>query len=69
MATAGAVYNSILPLSTESALLWISIVILLLYTVLAEKYDAIILNGAFMALYISILTVQDLKVISWIELN
>lgn len=56
MATAGAIYISILPVSIESVLLWISIVILLLYTVLADKYDAIILNGALMALYIAIST-------------
>ena len=48
-------------LNPEGIALWLCIAILLVYTFVAEKYDAIILNGALMALYLAILTNINLK--------
>ena len=58
----GSIYFAIdTGLNPEGIALWLCIVILLAYTFVAEYYDAIILNGAFMALYLAYLTSINLK--------
>jgi len=49
-------YLCILPLSLESGALWLACVVLLAYTLIAEKHDAVILNGALLSLYLAFLT-------------
>ena len=51
------IYMSILPATPESIGLWIAISILYLYIYFAEKYDAIILNGALIGLYLAYTTI------------
>lgn len=63
LATIGASYFSLLPLSYESVALWLSMVILLTYTLLAERNDAIIMNGALMSLYLAYITSLDLRLL------
>ena len=67
MACAGTMYYSFMPVFAESIALWVTVFLLIAYTVLAEKYDAIVLNGALMAFYVAILTSKDLNTIDQIE--
>ena len=60
-------YSMILPVSAESISLWIASVLLFAYTLLAEKSDAIIMNGALMALYLTVLTSQDMNYLQFKE--
>lgn len=57
LAASTTVYYAILmPVCAESIGLWLASVILMAYTLLAEKSDAIIMNGALMALYLTLMT-------------
>ena len=56
MALIGTVFFAFVPVCAESIGLWVAVVILVTYTLLTEKYDAIIMNGALMALYLAVLT-------------
>ena len=59
---AGSIYYAIdTGMNPEGIALWLCIAILLVYTYVAESYDAIILNGALMALYLAFLTSVNLK--------
>ena len=60
----GTGYFAYLPLQAESIALWLSCFGLILYSLMEEKHDAIVLNGALMALYMAFMTSMDLKVLS-----
>ena len=64
---ATAAISASLPVGAESVGLWLCIALLLGYTIQAEKPDAIVLNGALMALYITFLTKQDLGALSELQ--
>ena len=68
LAIVGTVYFSWMDPGPESIALWIACLLLLVYTVMTEsKYDAIIMNGALVGLYLAVLTSQDLQLIATIE--
>ena len=54
-------------LEYEQIGLWLAIVILITYTLMAEKQDAIIMNGALMALYLAATTYHDSSLLKRIE--
>ena len=54
------IYFAWQPLEAESFALWIACIVIITYSVLAEKHDAIILNGTLMALYLAFMTSLDL---------
>ena len=59
---AGTIYFAIdTGFNPEGIALWLCIAILLVYTYIAESYNAIILNGALMALYLAFLTSVNLR--------
>jgi hypothetical protein len=51
-------------LQVESIGLWVSCVGLILYSVIEEKHDAIVLNGVLMAFYLAFMTSMDLTVLT-----